>query len=461
MTRYIVFIALFLSIFVLARKGLHAAFLTVLIPFFLFVPFAFWVNIPGLPDPNFMQAAILPILYILIRDYRHQFKYGLIEILLTVYVFIRVFNDFLGRGYSDAQNYLFYMLSLLIGSYMTGRYIIDSRKMDIATAKTLVLMFALMFPMFLYEAKFWVNPIFKILSPFFPYAGSGLSIRWGLARTAGPFEHPILACIMIISVYRLHRWLCWIGEWDKPQTGILQTLDKFTKFIRIPFKYRISIALILMALMTIARGPWIGGLAAAALTFTGNFKNRKLWLGLVFAAFAIGGSLGQLALKAYTTVGEGEVLSGEAQTMLYRSVMLEKYNGFLEEKYFTGWGLTTIPKVIGMESIDNAYFLMALQHGIFAPVCFIVIFVYAMISQIKFGLTTPVGEIPIGFTFAGIYLFCFIAFATVYMGVQTEPMLFLLLGWGESIKNRPNEIKLIMTNESSQININNFKHVIL
>ena len=84
-----------------------------------------------------------------------------------------------------------------------------------------------------------------------------------------------------------------------------------------------------------------------------------------------------------------------------------------------------------------------------------------MISQIKFGLTTPVGEIPIGFTFAGIYLFCFIAFATVYMGVQTEPMLFLLLGWGESIKNRPNEIKLIMTNESSQININNFKHVIL
>ena len=31
---------------------------------------------------------------------------------------------------------------------------------------------------------------------------------------------------------------------------------------------------------------------------------------------------------------------------------------------------------------------------------------------------------------------CFIAFATVYMGSQTEPMLFLLLGWGESIKRR-------------------------
>jgi hypothetical protein len=63
-----------------------------------------------------------------------------------------------------------------------------------------------------------------------------------------------------------------------------------------------------------------------------------------------------------------------------------------------------------------------------------------MISQIKFGLKTPVGQTPIGFTFSGVYLVSFISFSTVYMGSQTEPMLFLLLGWGESIKNRPFEV---------------------
>jgi hypothetical protein len=89
-----------------------------------------------------------------------------------------------------------------------------------------------------------------------------------------------------------------------------------------------------------------------------------------------------------------------------------------------------------MESVDNAFFLMALQHGVLAPVLFVVIFLYAIASQIRFGLKAPQGEPPIGFTFAGIYLMAFIAFATVYMGAQTEPMLFLLLGWGESIKNR-------------------------
>jgi hypothetical protein len=89
-----------------------------------------------------------------------------------------------------------------------------------------------------------------------------------------------------------------------------------------------------------------------------------------------------------------------------------------------------------MESVDNAFFLMALQHGVLAPILFVLIFLYAIASQIRFGLKAPYGEPPIGFTFAGIYLMAFIAFATVYMGAQTEPMLFLLLGWGESIKNR-------------------------
>ena len=396
MTRYIVFIAMYVSIIMLIRKGPQETFIKVFLPFFLFMPVGFWVNIPGLPDPNFMQAAILPILYILVRDYRDNFQFGRIEFLLAVYIVIRVFNDFLSRGYSDAQNYLFYLLSSVIGPYMIGKYLIDSRRMDIATSKTFVLIFLLMFPMFLYEVKFWVSPIFKIFGVFFPGAGSGLSIRWGIARTAGTFVHPILACIMIIIVYRLHRWLCWIGEWDKPENGILKYLDYLTKFIPIPFKYRISIALILMALMTISRGPWIGGLAGAALAFSGNFKNRKLWLGIIIFGFIAGGTLGKIALEAYTTVDEGEVLSGEAQTMLYRSVMLDKYNGFLEEKYFTGWGLSTVPKVKGMESVDNAFFLMALQHGIFAPACFVIIFAYAMISQMKSGVNAAIGGGPHG-----------------------------------------------------------------
>jgi hypothetical protein len=308
--------------------------------------------------------------------------------------------------------------------------------MDIETSRMFVLMFLIFFPMFLYEAKYWGSPIFKIVGVFFPGASQGLSLRYGLARTSGTFEHPILACIMIVAVYRLHRWLCWQGAWDQVQAGWLGWIQMQAKRFPFSFQNQISIVLIVMALMTISRGPWIGGFAGAALAAVGNFKNRRKWLIIVLAAFVIGAVLGQVALDAYITPKQGEILSGEAKTMLYRKVMIDQYKDYLLEKLWTGWGLTTVPKIRGTESLDNAFFLMALQHGVIAPALFISILLYAISSQIKLGLRAPVGEHPIGFTFSGIYLACSIAFFTVYMGGQTEPMIFLLLGWGENIKNR-------------------------
>ncbi len=433
---YIVFSATLICLWVLSTRGLEKAFLWVWIPFFLAMPFQFWVNIPGLPDPNFMQAAILPILLVLVRDKLDQFHFGRMEFLLLCYVVLRVFCDLLGRGYSDAQNYAFFMLSALIGPYLLGRYVITSRRMDIETGRMFVLMFLIFFPMFVWEIKMWVSPIFKVFSGFFPNAYSAISVRWGMARTFGTFEHPILACLIIIAVYRLHRWLSWAGAYEQPQTGLMGWIERQGRRFPFAFKHQVSIVLILMAAMTMSRGPWIGGFAGATLAMVGNFKNRYKWLVIIGFVFVVGGLGGKAALSAYITPDEGEELSGEAMTMLYRAVMLDKYNGFLMEKFWTGWGLTTVPKVKGMESVDNAFFLMALQHGVIAPTIFAMIFFYAIVSQVKFGLKAPTGQSPISFTFAGIYLVCLVAFSTVYMGAQTEPLIFLLLGWGESIKRR-------------------------
>ncbi len=421
---------------VLSTRGLEKAFLWVWIPFFLGMPFKFWVNIPGLPDPNFMQAAILPILFVLLRDKLGQLHFGRMEFLLVCYVVWRVFCDFLGRGYSDAQNYAFFMLSALIGPYLLGRYVITSRRMDIETSRMFVLMFLIFFPPFIYEIKMWVSPIYQLFSPFFPGTFSAISVRWGMARTFGTFEHPILACLIIIAVYRLHRWLSWMGAWDQPQTGLLGWIERQGKRFPFAFKHQISLVLILMAAMTMSRGPWIGGFTGAALVMVGNVKNRRKWLAVLALALVLGGLGGKAALDAYITPNEGQELSEEANTMLYRKVMLERYDNYLQEKLWEGWGLTTVPKVEGMESVDNAFFLMALQHGVIAPVIFGLIFIYAIVSQLKFGLQAPPGEPPISFTFAGIYLVCLVAFTTVYMGSQTEPLIFLLLGWGESIKRR-------------------------
>lgn len=440
MTSYVVFVAMLLSALVLRRHGLQQAFLWVWIPFFLAMPFVFWVNIPGLPDPNFMEAAILPLLFVLARDRRRELRLGPLEGLLLAYMGVRVWADFLGRGYSDAQNYGFYLLTSVAGPYLLGRYVIDSRRMDVATAKMFVGLFLAFFPLFLYEARFWVSPIFKLLSPLFPDAASGLSIRWGLARTAGTFEHPILACIMVIAVYRLHRWLAWSGEWDRPQAGWIGRLQAWARRVRwVPLHWQVGAVLVLMALMTISRGPWIGGLVGALLVAAGNARDRRKALWRVAVLVVAAAIAGKLALDAYITPEAGSVLSGEAQTMLYRKVMVDRYTDFLLEKLWWGWGLTRVPKIPGMESVDNAFFLMALQHGILAPALFVCIFAFAIATQLAHGLKAAPGTAPIGFTFSGIYVMCAISFATVYMGAQTEPMLFLLLGWGEGLRKRAQE----------------------
>lgn len=440
MTAYVVFVAFFVAVYYVDRHGLEQVFLRVWIPVFLYLPFAFSAHIPMVPIRTFSQAAVVPILYVLLKEKGHLIRFGRLEMLLAVYVVLRVGMDYTSRGYKDAQNYAFFMLSCLIGPYLMGYYLINSRRMDIKVAKTFVLIFLTFFPMFLYEAKFWVNPIFKLLSPLFPDAFGGLSIRYGMARTAGTYEHPILACIMVVAVYRLHRWLSWCGAWKAPQQGWLGRIQGWLKPFPFSFDVQISIMLVTMALMTISRGPWIGGIAAGILVGAGNFKNRKRALAIVCVVFVLGGIGGKQALDAYITPAEGQIMAGEAQTMLYRKVMVERYTEFLVEKMWTGWGLTTVPTIRGMESIDNAFFLMALQHGVIAPLIFIAIFLYAIVSQIQSGLKAPPGEPPLGFTFAGIYLMCFVAFASVYMGAQTEPLLFLLLGWGEGIKVRQPEL---------------------
>lgn len=440
MTVYVVFIALFVAAYFVNRHGLEAVFLRVWIPIFLYIPFVFTAHIPMVPIRTFAQAAIVPIIFVLIKEKWHQIRIGRMEVLLILYVIVRVVADYNSRGYKDAQNYAFYMLSCMVGPYLMGCYIINSRRMDIKTAKIFVLIMLSFFPMFLYEAKFWVSPIYKVMSPLFPDAFSGLSLRYGLARTAGSFEHPILACIMVLAAYRLHRWLTWNGAWQEQETGWLARVQKWFKPLPFSFPVQVSIILIVMTLMTISRGPWIGGIAGAVLVAAGNMKKRKRALIIVCVLFVLGGIGGKLALEAYITPSEGQVIAAEAQTMLYRKEMVERYAEFLMEKMWTGWGLTTVPVIKGMESIDNAFFLMALQHGVIALFIFVTMFLYAIASQLKFGLKAPAGEAPMGFTFAGIYLMCFFAFATVYMGAQTEPLLFLLLGWGEGIKARKLEV---------------------
>ena len=100
-----------------------------------------------------------------------------------------------------------------------------------------------------------------------------------------------------------------------------------------------------------------------------------------------------------------------------------------------GWGLTKWPQVPGMPSIDNHYLLLFLMHGQIAFVCFLYILIGTMVRLLIYAVRIPPPPRSGGslaFTLASIDLGFMIAVATVYMGGQTIPMLFMLTAWAES-----------------------------
>jgi hypothetical protein len=184
--------------------------------------------------------------------------------------------------------------------------------------------------------------------------------------------------------------------------------------------------------MTVARGPWLGALVAAAVVAVGRARNRPRALVIAASVLALGALVGGTALGAYLDIQPGQVMTMSQESAYYRKVLFEKYLEIALDHAWFGWGLTTWPKVRGMESIDNYYLLISLMHGLPAMLMLVVMLVGSAAQCVRRGLAEPVGGHSPLFTFAGIFVAIFVSMGTVYMGEQVLPTLFFMLGWAQA-----------------------------
>jgi hypothetical protein len=240
---------------------------------------------------------------------------------------------------------------------------------------------------------------------------------------AGPYSHAILAGIVMVVAFRLQRWLQWAGHWE----------PRFARWPSLPWPKAsvITVVLFLAAIMTIARGPWVGAAVAAAIVAVGRAGNRRraLWIaGAVLGAAALAGFW---LLGDYLDIQPGTVMSMSQESALYRKVLFEQYLAIALDHAWFGWGLTTWPKVGGMESIDNYYLLLSLMHGLPAMLMLVLMLLGGAAQCLRRGLAEPAGTHSPAFAFAGILVAIFVSLATVYLGEQVLPLLFFLLGWAQ------------------------------
>ena len=406
------------------------AFFRVYIPTLLCLPDYYRVITPGVPDPTFGQAVALAIFIVaMMRGGFKGYRFSHMDLVVMVYAGLVFNSELQASGYSDAQNLMFTMLFAVIVPYIMAKSFIEPAGMRYEFAKRVVTCLVIVSFINLYEARFGSNAFQLILGRFFPGQGEGWNVtfRFGMARTAGPFGHALSAGIIMMLGFRLQRWLHFSGAWP----------DKVKQLPWLPIKFPLFMTLVLTGgfFITFAKGSWLAGFMAGFVVAMGRMKNKMMALMMVLGFIVFVGIPALSSFIAYASVGRANAKDDNQETACYRYELVQLYIDIAMEKELFGWGLTKWPKVAEAPSIDNHYLLLFLMNGKLAFYCFLYVLFGTMVRLLAYGVKIPPPPNSGGalaFTLASIYLGYIIAIATVYMGGQTIPMLFILTGWSES-----------------------------
>jgi hypothetical protein len=415
-----------IAFFYAQARGVPAAFLDVYLPVLLLLPDYYRWVLPALPDPTFGEAAIIPIMMLFLL--KNKWRFSFTDFLIFGYAAAMGYSEYLNAGFSDAQNLTFDMLGTVVFPYMLAKGIIEPKNLGVAFAKRFVMLLFWISVISLYEFRFGRTPWQLILGRFFPGQGDGwvTTFRWGFARIAGPYGHAILAGLILIIGFRIQKWLEWNKRWEA----------KSRHFPSLPMSktMAITVGLIAGVIMTMVRGPWIGGIIAAVFTWIGRSRNRKAALLMFLGGIVVIGIPVGIVFNQYASVGRANAKTPSQETAAYRKELLDKYVAIAEEHAMWGWGTSGWPKVPGMPSIDNYYLLLALMHGVVSMGLLLLTMLTMTVRLTIRGMQRPPPALrggSLAFTLAGVQVAIMITIATVFMGGQVVAIWALMTGWAE------------------------------
>jgi hypothetical protein len=432
MLSYIALLPGVLAFLVANRSSPQEAFLKVYLPCLLLLPDYLRAITPGVPDPTFVHSAAIGLLIVSVMKGFPGYRYSPMDLVVGGYAFCVGFSEFLASGYSDAQNLIFGMIAAVMAPYLFAKSYIEPHGARFDFAKRVVLLLFVTACTNAYETRMGLNPWETVLGRFFPGQSSWVvTFRFGFARSAGPFGHALLAGLIFACVFRLQRWLQWSEAWPK-------TWPPKLAFMKVqPFKppLFLTLAILFGLLTTFAKGSWLASFIGVLLIVVGRAKNRALGVGLV-VVFIVGVLVpATFAFISYASVGRVNAKDDNQETAAYRYELVTAYMDVAMQHGDWGWGLVKWPTDPSYPSIDNHYLLLFLNHGRWALLLFLVVLFGMPVRLIAYAMRAPPprhrgGSLP--FTLASCYLIYIINLATVYLGLQTLPFLFILTGWGTS-----------------------------
>jgi len=440
----------FIALLVCIRRGPERALIDVYLPTLLLLPDSYHWMITG--HLSFNQTAIIPIGgFLIVRSWRN-WQWSFLDLLVASYVAMSVTSEFVNIDFYSARNVALQSICNSILPYVVAKGILPREDLYASIAKRIVVCLAIVAIVSVYEFRMGRNPFDMILAPLFPGQYSAVWVaRYGFLRPAGPYGHAILAGLMFAVGYRLTRWLEWGGHWSGTLSILPLSKVRFCQF-----------CLIAGSVMTLSRGPWLAAGIAALVVGLGRARNRRRAIVMTALVIVVVGIPLFQMTRSYIWVERDQATSEMEETAAYRHELIEKYIAIVEERPVWGWGRNNFPTVDGMRSVDNHFLLLALTYGEFVLALFVVMILWEMARLTRFCASHHGAFFPgsIALTFLGIYFVIVVSIGTVWLGLQTVQLFFLILGWSEGLILTPGLKAIVGGRVSAELANTKFLRVI-
>ena len=416
-----------LCIVALFRVSVQRVFLNLYIPIFMMFPTYYFWKVATLPPIDLAEAILLPLgIAILIKESR-RWRFAPMDASVAIFIFSSCFAD-RRNGQTTASTFeLFHNLCTVLVPYMAGKLLIEHKGMRSVVVRRMIFCLFLACIVSMYEYRMEQNPFSLLASHLFPdeHFAWKTQIRWGFGRVSGPFGQSELAGMMLFFGLIMALWLNHNRLWE----------EKFSQAPWLPFKKSTVIATTIgiVLLMTQARGPWIGAIAAIPIALIGRSRHVLRTSILVATFLVVAGSVAYVGLKAYANT-DGPTTSSEQENAQYRTQLLDNYIPVAQQGGPWGWG-QDFPRIGGQGSIDNEYLFLALTQGWVGLLAFVLIALEALIYLLHAAISSPTQrDRYFGYSLFGVYVGLLITIFTVFLGNQPFELFFLLAGWSQAVR---------------------------
>lgn len=402
----------------LAQIQASSVFIYVALPTLICIPTYYYLDLPALPDLNFFNFAILPIFAWWLLKGTRGYRVTLMDVLVLGYVGLSLASEFINMGPKDGINLVINRSFQVVMPYLLMKHFFARRELRIPMLKLMALLGAIIAVLSVTQFKFdfsLVDPLNYI----WPQKLSWVSqARYGVVRVTATFTHAILAGLMWAFFAFFAIWLQKQNAWKHDYVG------KLVIFWNVVGMF-----------MSISRGPIIGFLLGLGVFAIGLSANRAQYFlfAVIFAVVLVPPVTYNFI--DYVSISRFDAKTETQENAIYRWELLDNYIEVIKERPYLGYGIGARPIVNNQDSVDNQFLYIALLHGALVMFLFMAMNLYmcAQMGSMAMKLPTTSAYGQLAWLLIGCAGTWFFTLATVWMGGQTEQMVFMLFAISDAL----------------------------